>query len=132
MVHTKCLNQKTIIIQPSDYTFPQCSSYLKNRQWLWLSRYSNWFHATLLLTPAVCGSWNFVKNLKFCYKDETKFFSTEDQIISTLKRNFYFFVPYRRSTNLEILQVLRKYKRKRNYGGSPIKSKKVCLTSLFV
>ena len=53
-------------------------------------------------------SWNFVKNLKFCYKDETNFFSIEDQIILTLERNFYFFVLYCWSTDLEILQVLKK------------------------
>ena len=50
----------------------------------------------------------FAKNSKFCNKDKMKFFSTKTRQFPSLGREF-FSVPYRRSIDLEILQVISKY-----------------------
>ena len=49
---------------------------------------------------------NFHGNFKILRKRRNNFFSTEGQKLSTLGNIFYFFVPYRWSTDLEILKVL--------------------------
>ena len=114
LIHTRCCG---LLIPQRDKKLSTCIfSIIYQTVSIWLKKLkkstqklTNYWDSEISELKIFCFS-NFCKISRkirnFATKMKQIFFTTEDQIISTLRRNFYFFVPYRWSTNLEILQVL--------------------------